>query len=67
MRLGRKLPCGVGCKAFFLTQNSVRGEQVEPVQIDKAQRGWALASLGILAAGVVVYLAEVWSSPPGAR
>ena len=35
--------------------------------LDKAQRGWGLASLGILAAAVVTYLAEVWSSPSGAR
>ena len=37
------------------------------MQIDKTQRGWGLASLGILAAGVVMYLAEGWSSPQGAR
>ena len=35
--------------------------------LDKAQRGWGLASLGLLAAGVVAYLAEAWSSPQGAR
>ena len=35
--------------------------------LDKAQRGWGLASLGILAAGVVVYLAEALTSPQGVR
>jgi hypothetical protein len=37
------------------------------VQIDRAQRGWATGSLGILAAALAVYLVEVWSSPTGPR
>lgn len=35
--------------------------------MDRTQRGWALASLGILAASVVVYLAYEWNAPAGPR
>jgi hypothetical protein len=35
--------------------------------IDRSQRGWALASLGIFAAGLALYLVEVFTSPEGAR
>ena len=48
---------------FFLNTEVAR----RLLLLDKAQRGWGLASLVILAAGVVVYLAEAWSSPQGPR
>ena len=35
--------------------------------LDRSQRGWAMGSLGILAAALLIYLFEVWSSPQGAR
>ena len=37
------------------------------MRIDKTQRGWALGSLGIFAAALLVYLFEAWSSPSGPR
>src|SRR5258708_39030321 len=37
------------------------------MQIDRTQRGWAIWSLGIFAAAVVLYLFEIWISPFGAR
>src|SRR5258708_25758976 len=37
------------------------------MQIDRTQRGWAIWSLGMFAAGVVVYLFEIWISPFGGR
>lgn len=35
--------------------------------MDGTQRGWAIASLGILAVAVALYLLEVWGSPRGPR
>ena len=35
--------------------------------IDRTQRGWAAASLGISAGALLVYLFEAWSSPNGPR
>jgi hypothetical protein len=37
------------------------------VLLDRSQRGWALGSLGISAAGLVLYLFEAISAPRGAR
>jgi O-antigen/teichoic acid export membrane protein len=37
------------------------------MQIDKTQRRWGLASLGILAAALVIYLLYAWSAPQGPR
>jgi hypothetical protein len=37
------------------------------VLLDRSQRGWALGSLGIFAAGLVLYLFEAISAPQGAR
>ncbi len=35
------------------------------MRIDRTQRGWALSSLGILAASVVVYVPYAWNAPAG--
>jgi hypothetical protein len=37
------------------------------MQIDQTQRRWGLASLGILAAALVIYLLNAWSAPQGPR
>jgi hypothetical protein len=37
------------------------------MQIDKTQRRWGLASLGILVAALVIYLLNAWSAPQGPR
>ena len=37
------------------------------MRMDETQRGWAVASLGIFAAALVVYWFEAWSSPNGPR
>jgi hypothetical protein len=36
------------------------------MRIDQTQRGWAVTSLGILAAALALYVIEVWTSPRGA-
>src|SRR5260221_14249975 len=35
--------------------------------IDRTQRGWAIASLGIFAAALAVYMFYAWSAPEGPR
>src|SRR5258708_15575940 len=35
--------------------------------IDRTQRGWAIASLGMFAAGLAVYMFYAWSAPQGPR
>lgn len=35
--------------------------------LDRGQRGWAIGSVGILAAALALYLIEVWFSPAGPR
>lgn len=35
--------------------------------LDRGQRGWAIGSLGFLAAALALYLFEVWISPAGPR
>src|SRR6266403_5407563 len=37
------------------------------MRMDTTQRGWTIASLGIFAAALLVYLFETWSSPNGPR
>jgi len=37
------------------------------MQIDRAQRGWAIGSLGIFAAALALYLFETWGTERGAR
>jgi len=37
------------------------------MRMDRAQRAWAVASLAIFAAALVVYLFESWTSPQGPR
>jgi hypothetical protein len=37
------------------------------MRMDKTQRGWTFASLGIFAAALLVYLFETWGSPNGPR
>jgi hypothetical protein len=37
------------------------------MQLDKTQRGWALGSLGIFAAALVIYLLYAWNGSPGPR
>jgi hypothetical protein len=37
------------------------------MRMDRTQRGWALGSLGILAASAVVYAAYAWNAPAGPR
>ena len=37
------------------------------MRLDTTQRGWTIASLGIVTAALLVYLFETWSSPNGPR
>ena len=37
------------------------------MQIDRTQRGWALASLAIFAGALILYVAYAWSAPQGPR
>src|SRR5260370_3200904 len=37
------------------------------MRLDTTQRGWTIASLGIFAAALLVYLFETWGSPNGPR
>ena len=37
------------------------------MKLDRTQRGWAIASLGILAASTVVYVVYEWRAPAGPR
>src|SRR4030095_14366966 len=37
------------------------------MRLDRSQRGWVLASLGIFAASLLAYLLYAWSAPQGPR
>ena len=44
-------------------RHSKKQNEIPAMRMDATQRGWAMASLGILAISAVVYLVYAWNAP----